>query len=201
MRGKKRREIRRILREASLRARGEAPPSPAGAGPFGRPPPGPTPAQVQEMACLCGELLRISSALNEKRCSCPSCGRKFVASFATDRHTGREILSPIYLDDGMTTGGTFAAEIAPHTRPSQAPAHEEILDGLSPEPPAELSFVCGCGQRLKALRAHYDKRVQCGKCGRRLLLALVYDSEKKSFRIESIRLSDAPSGETNFLDI
>ncbi len=198
-----RRDIRRLAREATQRARGEAPPpSPGGMSPpLPNAPPGPTPASVQDMVCLCGGLLRLSTRLNEKRCSCPSCGRKFIASFTTDRRTGLDVLCPVYLDDGMTTGGTHAAEVQSGTRPRPAATTDGLLDGVSPDPPPQLPFACPCGIRLVARRNNYDKRVRCGKCGTRMLLTLVYDSERNEFKIETIRLSDAPSGETNLLDL
>lgn len=116
-------------------------------------------------------------------------------SFTTDRETGMEILTPVYLDDGSTTGDTRVAEAVPAPPPRPGTVVEE-----DPEPPETLPFPCPCGAALKASRADYDKRVQCGKCGARLLLALVRDPRLKAFRIEVLRLSDAPSGETHFLE-
>lgn len=204
MRGKNRREIRRLARQATERARGPVPSPPPSAPPLPPgdlpPPPGPTPAPVQEMVCVCGEVLRIPTLLHQKRCACPSCRRKFIASFTTDRKTGLEILSPVYVDDGMTTGGTHLAEVMSGTRPRPAARTEALFEGIPPDPPPSMSFTCPCGARLRAGRADYDKRVQCGTCGARLILALVYDSEKKEYRIEVIRLGDAPTGETHFLE-
>ena len=195
MRSRNRREIRRLAREAMQRARGGAPsPPPAAPPPNSLPPPGPTPVSVQEMMCVCGEVLRIPLMLHRRRCSCPSCRRKFLVSFTTDRGTGMEILSPVYLDDGAVTGDTRVAEaMAP-----LPPRTETVVE--DPEPPGTLPFLCPCGTALRAVRADYDKRAQCGKCGARLLLALVYDSNLKAFRIEVLRLTDAPSGETHFLE-
>jgi hypothetical protein len=153
------------------------------------------------MVCVCGEVLRIPLLLHRRRCACPSCRRKFLVSFTTDRGTGMEILSPVYLDDGTATGGTHMAEAMSGAPPRPAPRPETVIEGLDPEPPDELPFDCPCGAKLRARRADYDKRVRCGKCGVRLILALVYDPVLKAFRIEILRLSDAPSGETHFLDM
>ena len=204
MRGRNRREIRRLARQATERARAPAssapPPAPSLPAEIMPPPPGPTPAPVQEMVCVCGEALRIPTLLHQKRCACPSCRRKFVASFSTDRKTGLEILSPVYVDDGMMTGGTHVAEVVVGAR-TRAPARTEALfEGIPPDPPPSLSFACPCGARLRAGKADYDKRVQCGTCGARLILALVYDSGKKDHRIEVLRLGDSPTGETRFLE-
>ncbi len=102
---------------------------------------------------------------------------------------------------GITTCGTHLAEVMSGTRRLPAARTEALLDGIPPEPPAELPFSCPCGARLQAGPAHFDKRVQCGKCGPRLILAHVYDGGKREHRIEVLRLSDAPSGETQFLGL
>ena len=210
--GKKRKAIRKMAREATARAQGQsAPPSP---------PPAPSVPLMTEMACICGQLLRIRAAVKDKRCSCPSCGRKFLISFTPDRRSGKQILAPVYLDDSMATGSTFIAEAhgsPPKGKGSGAkpdPDSKEALpasvnaaapqrkakgildDDISPEPPPAMYFVCPCGSKLLARKEMYDQRVRCPDCKARLLVTLVYDPGAKMFDLRPVRLGDAPSGDT-----
>jgi len=183
----KRREIRELARKATEKAHGGQARETASAAP---------PPAVHEMACLCGQLLRVKGTLDDTRCGCPACGRKFLATFAPDPTTGKEILCPVYLGDSKEAAGdTFIVEAAPKS--PTAPAGGGALDeALEPNPPPNLSFTCPCGLKLSARKELYDKRAKCPKCGARMLLSLSYDSQEKRFTLNVVRITDAPSGDT-----
>lgn len=176
-----RREIRKNLREALQRVRGEAPVPPS------------PPAAPVEFACLCGQLLRMAPSSGEKRCACPSCGRKFLLTFAPDKASGRMLACPIYIDDTAVTGETLIPE-APGSRPS---AKGGLDDALFPAPPPALAGACpACSRKMKVVKAFYDKRARCPDCQARMLLTLVYDPVTRTHSIEALRVSDAPTGDT-----
>ncbi len=175
-----RREIRKNLREALQRVRGEAPPAP--------------PAAPVEFACLCGQLLRMSPSRGEKRCACPSCGRKFLLTFAADKASGRMAACPVYIDDAAVTGET----LIPEAPGSGAPAAKGGFDdALFPAAPAALAVACpGCARKMKVVKSFYDKRARCPDCQVRMLLTLVFDPATRKHTIEALRVSDGPSGDT-----
>lgn len=175
-----RREIRRKLRDAVQRAKEPAPAAPAG---------------PVEFACLCGQLLRMSPRIEKKRCACPACGRKFLLTFAPDRTSGRPVACPIYVEDTAVTGETLIPEAPGAPGPSRGKGG--LDDGLGPEPPAALAVPCpGCTKRMRVKQEFYDKRARCPDCGVRMLLTLVYEPLIRAHKIEPIRVSDAPSGDT-----
>ncbi len=174
-----RREIRKNLREALHRVRGEAPPPP--------------PAAPVEFACLCGQLLRMAPTADKKRCACPSCGRKFLLGFAPDKASGRTVACPVYIDDAAVTGETLIPEAPGRERPSKG----GFDDALFPPPPAALAGACpACARKMRVVKAFYDKRARCPGCQARMLLTLVYDPLTRAHSIEALRVSDAPSGDT-----
>jgi len=178
-----RRKIRESLRKAAERAKS--------------PPPAPPPAII-EVACVCGQLLRMSEALDEKRCACPACGRKFLMTFTEDK--GRKIGCPVYLDDSMASGDTIIAE-APGalSRAKRGPGGMD--DALGPPPPPDLVCVCpACSTKMRVKRDFFDKRAKCPRCPARLLLTVVYDPAAKTHSIQPVRVTDAPSGDTWHLD-
>jgi len=147
------------------------------------------------MACICGQLLRLTSAHDDKRCACPACGRKFLVTFAPDKETGTSILCPVYLDDSVTTGQTFVAEL-PAPAPPAAAAQGRLDDVIDPPPPPSIAFPCPCGRKLLARKEAYDRRVRCPDCGVRMLLSVVFEPAEKRHVVHPVRLDDAPSGET-----
>jgi DNA-directed RNA polymerase subunit RPC12/RpoP len=177
---KNRRAIRDLARRAAERARApEAPPPPA----------------VYEMACICGQLLRVTSSHDERRCACPSCKRKFLVTLAPDKRTGAILLCPVYLDDSVTTGETFTAE-PPSPPDSVSGKKGQLDDTIEPPPPPSISFSCPCGRKLLARASTYDRRVRCPDCGVRMLLSVVYDRASGRHVVQPVRLEDAPSGDT-----
>jgi DNA-directed RNA polymerase subunit RPC12/RpoP len=181
MRPGRRRDIRQKLRQAS---QGSRPPS--------SPPP---PPALCEVACLCGQLLRMAPSPEEKRYGCPACGRRFVLSFSKDPASGRQIGHPIYIDDPAVSGETLIPE-APGAKKKPS-SKGELDDFLSPAPPEALAVACpGCGRRMRVKKAYYDSRARCPDCGVRMLLTLVYDPIGRAHSIQALRVSDAPSGDT-----
>jgi hypothetical protein len=176
-----RRRIRDLARKAEERSRAPAPPPP------------PAAPKLHEMACLCGQLLRIREEDDEKRCTCPACRRKFEISFYDDPATKKKTLQPMYLDDGSVSGDTFTAETPSGGPPEKRGALDEAF---GPPPPASLPFRCPCGRKLIARKEAYDKRVRCPDCGARMLVTLVYDPQKKAHSIQALRVTDAPTGDT-----
>jgi len=177
--GRRRRKARDLARRAAEHA-------------HPRPAPAPT---IHEMACICGQLLRLSSVLDEERCACPVCGRKFLVCFVSDPSTGAQVLTPVYVDDWHKSGDTYVADLVSK---SQAPpsAKGALDDALEPQPPPQLSFPCPCGSELVAKRELYDRRVRCPKCGVRMLISVAYDPSAKRFAVHPVRLQDGPSGDT-----
>jgi DNA-directed RNA polymerase subunit RPC12/RpoP len=168
-------EIRDLARKAEERARGLTPA------------PGALPAvpapEVFEIACLCGQLLKIRSAHAGKRCACPSCGRKFQVTLKEDQ--GRRIPVPVYVTDAAAsapTGETFIAD----------------ADEPATGPPEELLFPCvGCSKKILAKRAVYGKRVRCTACGARMIVDVVYDETLDAHLVRPLPVSDPPSGMTS----
>jgi DNA-directed RNA polymerase subunit RPC12/RpoP len=192
---KKRREIHDLARRATERAHGETPP-PA-------PRPAAAPVPKHEMACICGQLMRISESFDEKRCACPSCGRKFEVNFVDDPKSGKRILQPMYLDEGEPpTGDTMIMEVPSSSPPSPKPDPAGLLDeALGPAPPAQLTFACPqCSRKILARREAYDRRVRCPDCKTRMVLTVLYDPARKAHFVQPVRISDAPSGDTWLLD-
>jgi hypothetical protein len=178
----RRQEIRDLARKAEERARGQTPKP-------GTLPSIPAP-EIFEIACLCGQLLRLRGGHAGKRCSCPACFRKFTVTFAEDR--GRKVPVPLYLNDSVTTGDTFLADAGsdPHV-----PALPEVEE---PPLPDQLPFACpGCRKKMLVRRAVYDKRVRCPDCSARLLLTVVWSPSTRSHVVQPVRLSDPPSGDTS----
>ena len=176
-----RREIRKTLREALHRVRGDAPP----------PPP---PAAPVEFACLCGQLLRMAPSAGQKRCACPSCGRKFLLTFAADKATGRQTALPVYIDDAVQTGETLIPEAPGAARTAPKGGFD---DALFPSPPDALAGACpSCARKMKVVKAFYDKRARCPGCQARMLLTLIFDPATRTHSIEALRVSDAPTGDT-----
>lgn len=158
-------------------------------------PKAPPPPAVVEMACICGQLLRLKADTDdEKRCACPVCLRKFLMTFIEEK--GRLIASPVYLDDTMSTGETHLAE-APGAV-SRAPKGKGVVDdALGASPPDDLVCVCPqCSTKMRVKKTFYDKRAKCPKCPARLLLTVVYDPTTKVHSIQPLRVTDAPSGDT-----
>lgn len=177
-----RREIRKNLRAAMERAKGESAP---------KPPEGP---KKYELSCLCGQLLLLPEEQDEMRCACPVCKRRFILALTEDQ--GRKIACPMYLEDTNRTGQTFIAEVrGAVSRGSKGKGGMD--DALGPPPPPELVCVCpGCSTRMKVARAFYDKRAKCPRCPARLLLTVIYDPAAKKHSIQALRVTDAPSGDT-----
>ncbi len=184
--GKRRKEIRDLARRATERAQGPASPPP------------PAAKTLHEMACICGQLLRIKQELDEQRCACPACKRKFEVSFVTDPGTGRTILQPMYLDDTSVTGDTITAEMPPG---AAADKRGVLDDALGPPPPPKIVFPCPqCGRKILAKQEAYDKRVRCPDCSTRMILTLIYDPASRTHTVQPVRVTDAPSGDTWMLD-
>lgn len=171
----KRDEIRDLARKAEERARGLTPAP-------GALPPVPT-QEIFEIACLCGQLLKIRVGHEGKRCSCPSCGRKFSVTVRPEQ--GRRIPIPVYLNDAAAaapTGETFIAD----------------ADEPDGRPPEELLFPCiGCGRKILAKRAVYGKRVRCPGCKARMIVDVVYDATLDAHLVRPLPVSDPPSGMTS----
>jgi DNA-directed RNA polymerase subunit RPC12/RpoP len=150
------------------------------------------------MACICGQLLRIRQELDELRCVCPACKRKFEVSFVRDPGSGRTILQPNYLDDGSVTGETFTAEMPG----GNVKEKRGVLDdALGPPPPPQVVFPCPqCGRKILAKQSAYDKRVRCPDCSTRMILTLIYDPASRTHTVLPVRVTDAPSGDTWMLD-
>lgn len=188
------------------------------------PPAGPSPPNAlvsYEMACICGQLLMVRDAADHKRCGCPTCGRKFLATFSTDPATKLKTLVPLYLDDIRRQGDTYVAErkeaspppeVGADSKealrgdtvlmpsPSQSPQGKGALDeAIFPEPPPAMYFICPCGSKLLARKEMYDRRVRCPDCDVRMIISLVYDAGAKMFDLKPVRVSDPPSGDTRAL--
>jgi DNA-directed RNA polymerase subunit RPC12/RpoP len=151
------------------------------------------------MACICGQLLRIRQELDQLRCVCPACRRKFEVRFVRDPQTGRTVLHPNYLNDASVTGETFTAEMPGGTT---LPSKRGVLDdALGPPPPPQIVFPCPqCGRKILAKRSAYDKRVRCPDCSSRMILTLIYDPATRTHTVLPVRVTDAPSGDTWMLD-
>ena len=139
--------------------------------------------EIYEIACLCGQLLKIRGSHDRKRCGCPSCGRKFLLTFTDDK--GRKVPSPVYLSDAAASapsGETFLAD----------PGSD--VSG----PPAELLFPCiGCNRKILAKRAVYGKRVRCPDCSVRMIVDVVFDATLETHLVRPLRVEDPPSGMTS----
>lgn len=131
----------------------------------------------QQVACPCGQKLRLNTALEGKRCTCPSCGRKFLVTLSGERQAGTLRINPVYVDAAVKIGNTFIAE-------------------RTEEPPEKLSVLCVCGKRVVATRNMYDRRVRCPQCGVRLLLTLKRDPRSGNYSLHPLEMNDLPSGET-----
>ena len=168
-------DIRDLARKAEERARGMTP-KPGAIPPVALP-------ELVEIACLCGQLLKIRSGHAGKRCSCPSCGRKFTVELKADG--GRQIPAPVYLTDAAAsapTGETFIAD----------------ADEPSDRPPEEMLFPCpGCSKKIMAKRAVYGKRVRCTGCGVRMIVDVVLDMTLGAHIVRPLPVSDPPSGMTS----
>jgi len=186
---KKRREIHELLRRAEERAHGTAPAAK------------PAAAAVHEMACICGQLMRISEKHDEQRCACPSCKRKFEVNFYKDPKTGKTILQPMYLDEGTPpTGDTQILEL-PGESPLSAAAGGLLDAAFGPPPPPQMVFPCPqCARKMVAKKDAYDKRVRCPDCGTRMVLTVIYDPDRQVHTVQPVRVTDAPSGDTWLLD-
>jgi len=183
---KNRRDARQKLRDALQRVKGEAAPKP------------PAPPKLYELSCMCGQLLRLPEEMDELRCACPSCKRKFILALTEDQ--GRKIACPMYLEDNNTTGETFIAEARGAVSSARKKAKGGMDDALGPPPPANLACACpACSSRMKVNQALFDKRAQCPGCGARMLLTLVYDPSAKAHSIEPLRVTDPPTGDTRRL--
>jgi len=188
---KKSHAARDFIRKAREQARAPEPPAPGAARPAAAP-------RVHEMACICGQLLRIAELQesdDEKRCGCPVCKRRFMATFTPDPKTGAAVLCPMYIEDDTSTGDTHMAEI-PGAKPGRPSSKGQFDDDLEPQPPPQLSFACSCGKKLGVKKEVYDKRVRCPHCHIRMLINVIYDPAAKRFGIYPVRLNDAPSGDT-----
>ena len=129
---KSRQQIRNLTRNAESPA-----PAPRPARPE-------EPALVQQVRCACNQILRLSSAHNGKRCSCPTCDRKFLISVSGSVAAGNLKISLVYVSASMKTGHTFMAE----------PSNDAV------DVPDQLPATCTCGRTLPAKRSMYDKRVR-----------------------------------------
>jgi DNA-directed RNA polymerase subunit RPC12/RpoP len=186
---KKRREVREFLRKAEERAHGGAQPAK------------PAPSAVHEMACICGQLLRIKQELDEQRCACPGCKRKFEVNFVTDPKTGKAVLQPMYLDEAEPPSGDTQIMELPGNVPLSAAGGGLLDAAFGPPPPPQLIFPCPqCKRRMVAKKETYDKRVRCPDCQTRMVLTVIYDPERRAHGVEPVRVTDAPSGDTWLLD-
>lgn len=187
MHGRKRREIKNLVRQARDRAQA------------------PAPSPAHEAACMCGGLLRVTEAQENQRQACENCGRPFVVNFIVDAETGKKSLTPVYLENRGNVESTVTAERQRKTRAAEAEEAEEskgvLDDDLMPPPPEQIRFSCPCGKPILARREQYDSRVRCPHCGARLVTTLVYNAVGGTYAIEALRLSDPPSGETRRIDL
>jgi DNA-directed RNA polymerase subunit RPC12/RpoP len=187
------------------------------------PPPSTSDVEI-EVACICGQLLKLSTAFAGRRAKCPKCGRRFVVTYDKDPRTGEEVPTPFYLPaTGPSTGET--QELAPVEKAPTPPEDtqdsnvvlppeetrsgkpetpsdsdlEVLPDELIPDPPRALFFICPCGKKLLARKKMYDRRVRCPYCQVRLLISLVFDDVERKFDIQPVRLDDERTGKTTFL--
>ena len=188
---KNRRDIRQKLRDAAQRAKGGEPTPPPSKKPAA--PAGPV---LYELSCMCGQLLRLPEEMDEMRCSCPACKRRFILALTEDQ--GRKIACPMYLEDTNRTGETFVAEARGVVSRAPRKAKGGMDDALGPPPPPFLACACpGCASLMKVSQALYDRRAKCPKCPARILLTVVYDPTSPSpFSIQPLRITDASSGDT-----
>ena len=189
LRGRRKQEIKKLVREARERAR------PAGPAPA----PPPTAEEVYEAQCVCGDLLSVPAAEEGKATACPACGRRFVASVAEDPRSGRRLLCPMYLEDPGQADSTLTVEAidsVPRKREPKEETRGALDEQVPPEPPPEIRFHCPCGGPLVARKQNYDRRGRCPGCGSRLILTLVWDAVARAYEITPLRMDEPPDGHT-----
>jgi DNA-directed RNA polymerase subunit RPC12/RpoP len=189
LRGRRKQEIKKLVREARDRAR---PPEAASTPP-------PTAEEIFEAQCVCGDLLTVPASENGRPASCAACGRRFMASLAEDPATGGRVLCPMYFEDPGQADSTLTAETidaVPRKREPKEDTRGALDEQVPPEPPPEIRFSCPCGGSLVARKENYDKRGRCPACGSRLILTLVWDAADHAYVVTPLRMDEPPGGDT-----
>ena len=157
-----------------------------------------------ELACVCGELIRLSKEAAKYLCNCPSCPRKFFINLSN-----AGVATPVYVADAVRPAPAPASRSGAAAKPRPTPGDETSLslqtvktkpENRLPQPPESLNFSCGCGQKLVAKKEMYDKRVRCPRCSNRLILTLVYDSGSDRFEIRHLSAPGPSEGDTHILN-
>jgi hypothetical protein len=147
--------------------------------------------------CMCGTILEISTDDHEARKSCATCRRRFEVEVSYDLTAGRNDIQIHYLTDQNERTGETCVIGGSTTVVGANPALPGVA--VEPEPPTEALYNCACGSLLLIRKQHYEKRVRCPDCNARLLGFMLFDPASNGFSLQTFRLVDQPTGQTQIL--
>jgi len=159
--------------------------------------PEPAAAPPRPVRCMCGTILEISVEDHEQRKSCGTCRRRFEVQASYDTAAGRNELQIHYLTEQNQRTGETCVIGSSTTVVTSKPALPGVA--VEPEPPTEALYNCGCGSLLLLRKQYYEKRVRCPDCGARLLAFMLFDPATNGFSLQTFRLVDASTGQTQIL--